>query len=136
MLHGFIWHILSWFSGQPSHRHSGALLGDNPVYELGEGIISITPQNTITTNLWDTSQSSNRDTRRSESQQDREFENPIYGKQGSENMYSFSNLDTKIGMESAPSKKFDNPIYGYATDEATYSMLSVANGVATGIANR
>ena len=53
-----------WFSG---HRHIGGLPGGNPVYELGEGIISIMPQN-LTANIQDSSQSSNRD--RSESQPD------------------------------------------------------------------
>ena len=123
--------------GQPSHivRHSSALPGDNPVYELNEGITSTAPQHP-TANIRDTSQSFNRD--RSESAPDREFDNPIYGMEGRENVYSDLDLDTnqtEIGTGSTLHHKFDNPVYGGITDKTTYSMLSVANDATTEIAN-
>ena len=104
-----------WFSERrTSYRHSGALPGDNPVYE--EMITSTTPQN-ATDNIIITNKSFNRDM--SESAPNREFDNPIYGKEERQNVYSVPDLDTyQIVTGSTPYHKFDNPIYG---DETTYS---------------
>ena len=67
--------------------------------------------------LWDTSQPSNGG--RSGSAPGREFDNPIYGNQDRENVYSVPDLDTsQIGTGSTSDHKFDNPIYG---DETTHS---------------
>ena len=112
------------------HRHSGGLPEDNPnpVCEHSEGLTSTTPQNPITSNTQDINKSFIRD--RSESPQNRELHNPIYGEQEktSENVYAVP------GLGSAPHHKFDNPIYGDITDQTMYAMLSVANGATIEIA--
>ena len=65
--------------------------------------------------IWDTGQSSNGG--RSGSAPDREFDNPIYGKQERENVYTIPDLE--IGTGSTPYHKFDNPIYGDETTDYT-----------------
>ena len=93
---------------QPSYGHSGALPGDNPVYE--KGITSSIPRNPITANMLDTKKSSNGDG--NESVPDKEFDNPIYGREARETVYSVPDSNTKTGMRSELQHKFVNPIYG------------------------
>ena len=104
-----------------------ALPGDNPVYELDGNTTTAITLGNPSAQVQDTNQSLNRARIRSESAPDREFDNPIYGKDERENVYS--DPDTNqigTGTGSTPYHKFENPLYGDVADDSAYSVLSTA----------
>lgn len=103
----------------------GALPGDNPIYGGGDNSITVgaLPWNDVPIHYENLSANGER---RGDPVTDREFDNPIYGRNETENgTYTHVNPDnshqTGLGMGQAPYHEFDNPIYGR---DNTYSTIS------------
>ena len=119
-----------------TRSREGALPGDNPIYDGGDSTISLAgiPRTVHYENI-----PSNEPRGRSFS--NREFDNPIYGRDGTgtgESLYAYPDDPQSLmgvpGQSVLPYHEFDNPIYGREGIENTYSEVhepAVANGVAT-----
>ena len=117
-------------------QREGALPGDNPIYDGGDSTISLAgiPWNALTTHYENLPSSEPR----GRSFSNREFDNPIYGRNGTgteESLYAYpDDPQLGVGQSVSPYHEFDNPIYGREGVENTYSEVhepAVANGVAT-----
>ena len=121
-------YVLLIVTGQTPH--DSALPGDNPIYDGGDMAISLGGVPWTTPPVHPSLQ-------RTDSAANREFDNPIYGRNETENVYS--NIDTHqtgIGIGPQPYHKFHNPIYSDGTGENVYSVPSnssslSANGTVT-----
>ena len=123
------------FTGRKTEVH--ALPGDNPVYDGGDTaiVLGALPWTNVPIHYENLSPSDGRTNHKSAP--DREFDNPIYGRNQLENPDSY--LQTGVGLGAAPYHEFDNPIYGQEIDDNTYSVISdssVPNGTASDARNR
>lgn len=110
-------------SGQ--RADGSALPGDNPIYDVGDTAISLrgVPWTTLPVHP---------SLERTDSAANREFDNPIYGRNETENVYS--NIDshqTGIGMGPQPYHNYHNPIYSEGTGENVYSVPSNSSSLST-----
>ena len=117
-------------------EHIGALPGDNPVYDRGDtditvGVLPWTADAIHYENLTATGAV------RGEPDvhvHDREFDNPIYGRNETENgsMHPYPhNYPQGVGTGPAPYHEFDNPIYGREIDDNTYSVISDSSWISS-----
>lgn len=109
-------YVLLVATGQKTH--GSALPGDNPIYDGGDMAISLggIPWTTLPVHP---------SLERTSSAVNREFDNPIYGRNEAENVYSnIDNHQTGIGMGPQPYHKFHNPIYSDGTGENVYAVPS------------
>ncbi len=112
--------VLLVVTGQKTH--DSALPGDNPIYDSGDMAISLrgVPWTAVPVHP---------SLERIDSAANREFDNPIYGRNETENVYS--NIDSQgagIGMGPQHYHKFHNPIY---SDGTVYSVPSNSSSLSS-----
>ena len=106
--------------------HGSTLPGDNPIYDRGDMAISLGGVPWTAVPVHPSSE-------RTDSAANREFDNPIYGRNETENVYS--NIDSHeagIGIGPQPYHKFHNPIYSDGTGESdVYSVPSNSSSLSS-----
>lgn len=143
--HTHFWlHILYQYStGRTTRATDHALPGDNPVYDGGDAAIVLRALPWTDVPIHYENLSPNVGITIYKPAPDREFDNPIYGRNQLENGMAYTHPDnysqTGVGLGAAPYHEFDNPIYGREIDDNTYSVISdssVPNSTASDARNR